>query len=87
LKTGKISVTGVVNIGSGRETSVAELIAHVERATGRRANVITHGEKSGGVPRLAADIGRARTLLSFRPKTSLADGLRLTLARDSRFAR
>ncbi|MBX7250649.1 MAG: NAD-dependent epimerase/dehydratase family protein [Candidatus Promineofilum sp.] len=77
----------VVNIGSGRETSVAELIAHVERATGRRANVITHGEKSGGVPRLAADIGRARTLLSFRPKTSLADGLRLTLARDSRFAR
>jgi len=48
----------VVNIGSGRETSMAELIAHVERATGRRANVIAHGEKSGGVPRLAADIGR-----------------------------
>ncbi len=76
----------VVNIGSGRETSMAELIAHVERATGRRANVIAHGEKSGGVPRLAADIGRAGALLGFRPRTSLADGLRLTLARDSRFA-
>lgn len=76
----------VVNIGSGQETSMAELIAHVERATGRRANVIAHGEKSGGVPRLAADIGRAGALLGFRPRTSLADGLRLTLARDSRFA-
>jgi len=76
----------VINIGTGQETSMAELIAHVERATGRRANVITHGEKSGGVPRLAADITRARALLDFRPKTSLADGLRLTLAYDNRLA-
>lgn len=76
----------VINIGYGQETSITELIAQVEGATGRRANVIHHGEKSGGVPRLAADIGRARALLGFRPRTSLADGLRLTLERDRRFA-
>ncbi len=76
----------VINIGYGQETSITELIAQVEGATGRRANVIYHREKSGGVPRLAADIGRARALLGFRPRTSLADGLRLTLERDRRFA-
>jgi len=76
-----------INIGYGQETSITELIAQVEGATGQRANIIHHAEKSGGVPRLAADISRARALLGFRPRTNLADGLRLTLARDSRFAR
>lgn len=75
----------VVNVGYGRETSVAELIAHVEAATGREANVITNAQKPGGVPRLAADIGRARELLGFQPRVGLAEGLRLTLERDPRF--
>jgi UDP-glucose 4-epimerase len=74
-----------INIGSGRETSVNELIAHVEQATGRRANVIRNAQKAGGVARLAADIGRARALLGFAPKVSLAEGLHLTLTRDRRF--
>jgi UDP-glucose 4-epimerase len=75
----------VINVGSGRETSVRELIGEIEKATGKRANVIRNPEKSGGVPHLAADIGRAEELLGFRPKVDLAEGLRLTLARDARF--
>jgi UDP-glucose 4-epimerase len=75
----------VINVGSGQETGVNELIAHIERATGRRANVLHNPRKAGGVARLAADVGRARELLGFSPQIDLAAGLRLTLARDPRF--
>lgn len=75
----------VINIGRGRETTVNELVDHVEKASGRRVNVIRNPEKAGGVPRLAADISRAQQLLGFRPKIDLAEGLRLTLERDPRF--
>jgi UDP-glucose 4-epimerase len=69
----------IINIGSGRETSVNKLIDYIEKATGQRANRIYNREKPGGVPRLAADISRAQQLLGFRPLTNLAAGLRLTL--------
>lgn len=75
----------VINIGSGQETSVADLVEYVARATGRRVNVIRNPEKGGGVPRLAADVSCAEDLLGFRPAIDLAEGLRLTLERDLRF--
>ena len=76
----------VINIGSGRETSVAELITAIEQATGREVNVLNNPQKAGGVARLAADIGRARELLGFQPAVDLAAGLRLTLQQDTRFS-
>jgi UDP-glucose 4-epimerase len=75
----------VINIGSGQETSIRELVDRIARATGRPAAIITNPQKPGGVPRLAADISRARELLGFRPKVGLDEGLRLTLERDGRF--
>jgi UDP-glucose 4-epimerase len=75
----------VINIGSGSETSVFDLVDAIEHATGKRASVIRNQEKSGGVPRLAADISVARELLAFQPKVNLAAGLKLTLTRDARF--
>ena len=75
----------VINIGSGRETSVTDLIDYIECAVGRRANVIHNPTKSGGVPRLTAEIDRARELLGFQPEVDLATGLQLTIERDPRF--
>lgn len=75
----------VINVGSGTETSMLELVAEIERQSGRRINLIINGEKSGGVPRLAADISRARELLGFRPQVELEHGLRLMLEQDARF--
>ena len=77
----------VINVGRGRETSVSDLIAHIERATGRKVNVLANPQKGGGVARLAADIGRARALLGFNPTTDLDAGLSLTLRNDTRFQR
>jgi UDP-glucose 4-epimerase len=75
----------IINVGSGRETSVNELIACMERVLGRRVNVLVNPEKPGGVPRLTADINRAAKLLKFQPKVDLEEGLRLILERDPRF--
>ena len=69
-------VTGAtLNIGSGVETSLADLIAAIERATGREAQVLASPEQSGGVARMCADIRAARTALDWSPSVALADGL------------
>ena len=60
-------------------------MAQIEAVTGREVNVLYNPQKAGGVARLAADIGRAREQLGFTPRVELAEGLRLTLARDPRF--
>lgn len=75
----------VLNIGSGRETTVEELIETMERISGRRANRVYNTEKSGGVIRLVADISLAQSMLGFAPKVSLADGLERMLVEDSRY--
>jgi UDP-glucose 4-epimerase len=75
----------VINVGSGTETTVQELVRYVEQVVGRRANVIQNSQKEGGVQHLAADISRMRQLLGFRPQVDLLTGLRLTLTHDGRF--
>jgi len=75
----------VINIGSGIETSVNELIAHIEEVVGRQAHVIRNAEQSGGVRRLVADIEKAQRLLGFHPQKNLREGLRRTIEEDERF--
>lgn len=75
----------VLNIGSGVETSINDLVDQIEEVTGRSVNRIYNPSAVGGVPRLAADISKARSLLQFHPKTSLKEGLRLMLIQDERF--
>lgn len=76
----------IINIGSGVETSLNDLVDEIARATGRSVSRLYNESKSGGVPRLVADIGRAEALLGYRPTTTLPTGLRLTLQQDERFS-
>src|SRR5574339_918945 len=69
----------VLNIGSGKETSVSELIKCVQHVTGSNAEVIYNPKTSGGVSRLCADLSLAHQKLTYRPSIRLSDGLRLTL--------
>ena len=75
----------VINIGSGKETSIRELIKCVQDVTGSNAEVIYSSKTSGGVSRLCADLTLAKEKLNYRPSIDLNDGLRLTLRRDARF--
>ncbi len=74
-----------INIGSGQETSLNELVMLVEEATGKEANVLYNREQSGGVRRMVADISLAKKLLGYTPKYDLASGLRKTIKEDPRF--
>jgi len=80
------SINGlVINVGSGTETSIRELVKKVEVATGRVVDSLYNANTSGGVSRMRADISLATQKLTYRPSIKLDDGLRLTLQRDSRF--
>jgi UDP-glucose 4-epimerase len=75
----------VINVGSGQEVSVRDLVAHVNTATGRMLDVLYSKSDDGGVSRMCADLTLAAERLGFRPRVPLAEGLRLTLERDPRF--
>jgi UDP-glucose 4-epimerase len=74
-----------INVGCGGETSVRELIRLVLEITGSKAEVIVNKKTDPGVSRMCADLTLAREKLHYQPRTSLAEGLRLTLERDARF--
>jgi UDP-glucose 4-epimerase len=75
----------VINVGSGAETSVKDLIRIVLDVTGSKANVVYNSQTSGGVSHMKADLTLAKDKLRFTPSIKLGEGLRLTLQRDPRF--
>jgi UDP-glucose 4-epimerase len=76
----------VINVGSGQETSVRDLLASLAAVTGRKLDVIFSRAEDGGVSRMCADLSLAAEKLGFRPRVGLAEGLHLTLKRDPRFS-
>jgi UDP-glucose 4-epimerase len=75
----------VINIGSGTETSLRELVNLVLKVTNSNAEVIYNPRTDPGVSRMCADLTLAWEKLGYQPRISLIDGLRLTLERDLRF--
>lgn len=70
---------GSVNIGTGREASVLELVEVLGRLGGTDFEPEFAPPRAGEVQRIALDAGRAERELGWRPQTGLEDGLRLTL--------
>ena len=75
----------VINVGSGRETSVNELVDAIGQVTGKRLEPIYRADEPGGARQMCANLARARELLGFTPQTGLVEGLKLMLERDPRF--
>jgi UDP-glucose 4-epimerase len=76
----------VINVGGGEETSLNELVVAIGQVVGRHLEPIYNTGQPGGVRHMRADLTRAGKLLGYTPKTTLPDGLRLTLGNDPRFA-
>jgi GDP-L-fucose synthase len=68
-----------MNIGTGQETSIADLTRLVAELTGYRGDVTWDTSKPDGQPRRYLDVSRARELLGFTASISLRDGLRETI--------
>ncbi|MBU0511433.1 MAG: NAD-dependent epimerase/dehydratase family protein [Chloroflexi bacterium] len=75
----------VINIGSGIETSIREVVRLIRQLTGSNAEVIYNPRSDPGVARMCADLRLAREKLGYQPRVTLEEGLRLTLERDKRF--
>ncbi len=71
---------GVFNIGTGTETSVLDLYAAVERASGVSREADFAEARLGELRRSVLDISRAEHALGWRPAHPLADGLARTWA-------
>ncbi len=75
----------VINVGSGTETSVRDLVKSVTKIVPGEAEVIYNPRVSGGVSQMCADLSLAKEKLGYQPSISLDEGLKLTLERDARF--
>ncbi|HYZ88219.1 MAG TPA: NAD-dependent epimerase/dehydratase family protein [Myxococcales bacterium] len=68
----------VVNVASGKSASLLELIALIKKAIGPAAAQIEplhEAKRAGDVRASSADLTKARTVLGYEPRISLADGL------------
>lgn len=64
---------GIYNLGSGRGTSVLEVIEAARRVTGKPITVVAGPPRPGDPKGLVADITRARRELGWEPLRSLED--------------
>lgn len=78
LAAEKYEGTEPVNLGTGIETSIADLAGHITALTGFAGKVVWGGETSGEAIRRVFDVSRAEREFGFRAKTGIADGLRKT---------
>jgi UDP-glucuronate 4-epimerase len=65
----------VFNLGESQTTTLAELIAGIEQALGKKAVIERLPEQPGDVPVTYADISKARAHLGYNPQTKIAEGL------------
>jgi UDP-glucose 4-epimerase len=72
------SISGPLNVGTGIETSVREVVAGLIRASGSEIAPDFQAAKPGEVARACIDPGRAERSLGWKAQTSLPEGLALT---------
>jgi GDP-L-fucose synthase len=79
LASEKYSGPEPINLGSGHEISIRDLVNLIAKETGFDGEIIWDSTKPDGQPRRALDVSRAVELLNFRARTDFVDGLRRTI--------
>ena len=79
LAAEKYSKPDLVNLGSGQEISVRDLLEMIRTMVGARAAVRWDHSKPDGQPRRSLDTSRAAQEFGWRAKTSLPAGLKETI--------
>jgi GDP-L-fucose synthase len=68
-----------INLGSGHEISIRDLVNMIAKETGFDGEIIWDASKPDGQPRRVLDVTRAAELLGFRARTDFVEGLRRTI--------
>jgi GDP-L-fucose synthase len=69
-----------VNLGSGLEISIKDLLEMIARLTGFNGQIKWDASRPNGQPRRALEIGKAEKLFGFRARMPFEEGLRKTIA-------
>jgi NAD dependent epimerase/dehydratase len=82
VATADRAIGEVINIGSGREISIGDLVELLFEVTGRRKELVVENERlrptGSEVHRLLCDNTRAQEWAGWKPQVSLEEGLRAT---------
>jgi UDP-glucose 4-epimerase len=80
LAAGDSEAPGAINVGTGKETDVLELIEALKRLSGNESFEPEFAPaRTGEVQRITIDAGRAERELGWRAEMDLDEGLRVTL--------
>jgi len=69
-----------VNLGSGREITIRDLVALIARLTGFAGRIAWDASRPDGQPRRRLDVERAQRLFGFQAQVSFEAGLKETIA-------
>jgi UDP-N-acetylglucosamine 4-epimerase len=69
----------VVNVGAGEVTTVLALAQAVQAATGSQVPIVHGPARAGDIRHAGADLARARAVLGYQPRWTLASGLAVTV--------
>lgn len=79
LATEKYNNPDPVNLGSGKEVAIKELVNLVANLIGYNGKIVWDNSKPDGQPRRSLDVSRARIKFGFEAKTEFVEGLKKTI--------
>jgi GDP-L-fucose synthase len=79
LATENFNDSEPVNLGSGQEISIRDLVTTISRLTGFQGELVWDTSKPNGQPRRVLDTTKAESYFGFKAKTDFEDGLRKTI--------
>ncbi|GAI22562.1 unnamed protein product, partial [marine sediment metagenome] len=79
LATEKYNKSDPVNLGSGFEISIKDLVDLIARLTGFRGKIVWDTSKPDGQPRRRLDTSKAEKEFGFKAKTNFEEGLKKTI--------
>lgn len=79
LAAEKLKAPCYINLGSGKEISVHELIELIAKYAEFKGEITYDKSKSGGDTRRVASVEKARNMLGFTPQVSIEQGMEITV--------
>lgn len=79
MATEKYNEIDAVNLGTGIETPIKEIVNIISNITGFKGNIVWDVSKPDGTPRRCLDVSRAFNLFGFKATTNLKIGLEQTI--------
>ena len=75
----------IINVGSGQDTSVNELVKKVIEITGTNPEIVTNKTHDAGPSKMRSDLSVAEKKLGYISQVDLEEGLKRTINLDPRF--